>query len=37
VPDATHYIQVDRPEVVIAAVREVVDTVRADAKAAAKK
>ena len=37
VPDATHYIQVDRPEVVIAAVRDVVDTVRADAKAAAKK
>lgn len=37
VPDATHYIQVDRPEVVIAAVREVVDTVRADAQAAAKK
>ncbi|RYD45333.1 MAG: alpha/beta hydrolase [Sphingomonadales bacterium] len=37
VPDATHYIQVDRPEVVIAAVREVVDTVRADAQTAAKK
>ena len=37
VPDATHYIQVDRPEVVIAAVREVVDTVRADAQAAARK
>ncbi len=37
VPDATHYIQVDRPEVVIAAVREVVDAVRADAQAAAKK
>lgn len=37
VPDATHYIQVDRPEVVIAAVRDVVDTVRADAQAAAKK
>jgi pimeloyl-ACP methyl ester carboxylesterase len=37
VPDATHYIQVDRPDVVIAAVREVVDTVRADAQAAAKK
>jgi pimeloyl-ACP methyl ester carboxylesterase len=30
VPDATHYIQFDRPDVVIAAVREVVDTVRAD-------
>lgn len=30
VPDATHYIQVDRPEVVTAAVREVVDEVRAD-------
>jgi len=37
VPDATHYIQVDRPEVVIAAVREVVDTVRADAQLAARK
>ncbi len=37
VPDATHYIQVDRPEVVIAAVREVVDTVRADAQTAVKK
>jgi len=37
VPDATHYIQVDRPEVVIAAVREVVDEVRADAQATAKK
>jgi len=37
VPDATHYIQVDRPEVVIAAVREVVDTVRADAQTAANK
>ena len=37
VPDATHYIQVDRPDVVIAAVREVVDAVRADAQAAAKK
>jgi pimeloyl-ACP methyl ester carboxylesterase len=37
VPDATHYIQIDRPEVVIAAVREVVDTVRAEAQAAAKK
>ena len=30
VPDATHYIQFDRPDVVVAAVREVVDTVRAD-------
>ncbi|WP_428684950.1 alpha/beta fold hydrolase [Sphingopyxis sp.] len=30
VPDATHYIQVDRPDVVIAAVKEVVDEVRAD-------
>jgi hypothetical protein len=30
VPDATHYIQFDRPDMVIAAVREVVDTVRAD-------
>jgi pimeloyl-ACP methyl ester carboxylesterase len=28
VPDATHYIQFDRPEVVIAAVREIVDAVR---------
>lgn len=37
VPDASHYIQVDRPDVVIAAVREVVDTVRADARAAARK
>ena len=37
VPDATHYIQVDRPDVVIAAVREVVDTVRADAQATATK
>lgn len=32
VPDATHYIQIDRPDVVIAAVKDVVDTVRADAK-----
>jgi pimeloyl-ACP methyl ester carboxylesterase len=30
VPDATHYIQFDRPDVVIAAVREVVARVRAD-------
>lgn len=37
VPDATHYIQVDRPEVVIAAVREVVDEVRADTRTAGKK
>lgn len=29
VPDATHYIQIDRPDVVIRAVREVVDSVRA--------
>lgn len=36
VPDATHYIQVDRPEAVIAAVREVVDMVRADVQVAAK-
>ena len=28
VPDATHYIQFDRPDVVIAAVRAVVDSVR---------
>jgi pimeloyl-ACP methyl ester carboxylesterase len=28
-PDAGHYIQFDRPDVVIAAVREVVDSVRA--------
>ena len=28
VPDATHYIQLDRPDVVIRAVREVVDAVR---------
>lgn len=30
VPDAGHYIQIDRPDVVIAAVREVVGEVRAD-------
>lgn len=30
VPDATHYIQFDRPDVVIAAVREVVADVRAN-------
>jgi pimeloyl-ACP methyl ester carboxylesterase len=29
VPDATHYIQFDRPDIVIAAVREVVSDVRA--------
>jgi hypothetical protein len=29
VPDSTHYIQFDRPDVVIAAVREVVASVRA--------
>jgi pimeloyl-ACP methyl ester carboxylesterase len=29
VPDATHYIQFDRPDVVIRAVRAVVDSVRA--------
>jgi pimeloyl-ACP methyl ester carboxylesterase len=28
VPDATHYIQLDRPDVVIRAVREVVGAVR---------
>jgi pimeloyl-ACP methyl ester carboxylesterase len=28
VPDATHYIHVDRPDVVIRAIREVVDSVR---------
>ena len=28
VPDATHYIRLDRPDVVINAVREVVDAVR---------
>lgn len=33
VPDATHYIQMDRPDVVIRAVREVVDSVRARAAA----
>jgi pimeloyl-ACP methyl ester carboxylesterase len=36
VPDATHFIQVDRPDMVIAAVREVVDRVRADAQGVAK-
>jgi pimeloyl-ACP methyl ester carboxylesterase len=33
VPDAMHYIQFDRPDVVIAAVREVVNAVRADGAA----
>ena len=31
VPDASHYIQFDRPDVVVRAVREIVDTVRAGA------
>jgi hypothetical protein len=35
VPDASHYIQFDRPAVVIRAVREVVARVRADASAEA--
>lgn len=35
VNDATHYIQMDRPDVVIRAVREVVDSVRARAAAPA--
>jgi pimeloyl-ACP methyl ester carboxylesterase len=30
VSDATHYIQFDRPDVVIRAVREVVDAVRTE-------
>jgi hypothetical protein len=30
VPDAGHYIQIDRPDIVIAAVRDVVGEVRAD-------
>jgi pimeloyl-ACP methyl ester carboxylesterase len=34
VPDATHYIQFDRPDVVIAAVREVVNDVRSEGAAA---
>ncbi len=33
VPDATHYIQFDRPDVVIAAVKEVVNDVRSEADA----
>jgi pimeloyl-ACP methyl ester carboxylesterase len=32
VPDATHYIQFDRPDVVIAAVREVVNDVRSGSR-----
>lgn len=36
VPDATHFIQVDRPDVVVAAVREVVDAVRAGPRSSAK-
>ncbi|UZE46733.1 alpha/beta hydrolase [Rhodopseudomonas sp. P2A-2r] len=32
VPDASHYIQFDRPDIVIDAIRDVVDTVRSDAK-----
>jgi hypothetical protein len=32
VPDASHYIQFDRPDVVIGAVWEVVATVRAGAR-----
>jgi pimeloyl-ACP methyl ester carboxylesterase len=35
VPDATHYIQFDRPDVVITAVREVVNDVRSGSPAAA--
>jgi len=34
VPDAGHYIQIDRPDLVIAAVREVVGDVRADERRA---
>jgi pimeloyl-ACP methyl ester carboxylesterase len=37
VPDAGHYIQIDRPDVVISAVRDVVEAVRADAETAARK
>jgi pimeloyl-ACP methyl ester carboxylesterase len=37
VPDSTHYIQFVRPDAVIAAVREVVDTVRRDPPAAPKR
>jgi pimeloyl-ACP methyl ester carboxylesterase len=32
VPEATHYIQFDRPDVVIAAVREVVNDVRSESR-----
>jgi pimeloyl-ACP methyl ester carboxylesterase len=35
VADASHYIQLDRPDVVISSVRQVVDIVRADASAKA--
>jgi pimeloyl-ACP methyl ester carboxylesterase len=34
VPDAGHYIQIDRPDVVIAAVKQVVEAVRAEGAAA---
>ncbi len=37
VPDSTHYIQFDRPDVVIAAVTEVVGEVRAEGKQASAK
>ena len=37
VGDAGHYIQIDRPDVVIAAVHAVVDEVRADAGTSAGK
>jgi pimeloyl-ACP methyl ester carboxylesterase len=33
VPDATHYIQFDRPDIVIAAVRETVNDVRSEGAA----
>ncbi len=33
VPDATHYIQFDRPDIVIAAVKEVVNDVRSEGAA----
>jgi len=36
VPDATHYIQLERPDVVIAAIKEVVADVRAEKKAQAR-
>jgi hypothetical protein len=35
-PNASHYIQLDQPQVVIAAVRDVVSQVRADASAHAR-